>query len=313
MKKWYQGKGCYGIVALLVCCLCLQLMPKFRVNAEDNLETETISQEDTEQSEKPEQPEQPGQPQTPPVLEEPSPSLTKEPIQPTPAPIVDIAPAPTLVPTPVITPAPTPAPTPVITPAPTETPDPDEDDEEDEDDEDDDEDDDEPEKLNTPKIKSIKSTYEGVLIKWTEIEESDSYTIKRNGKKIATITDNSYLDKKAKSGVNYTYQIVADGDDEFYLSSNVVTAKIGKLPKSVTGIKLKKDKKKKSITLTWNKVSGAKNYIVLSCKKKSGPFKKMASVKKNTYVKKNAKKNYYYKVVAQVKSSYSPAFKVVRG
>lgn len=177
--------------------------------------------------------------------------------------------------------------------------------------EDEDEDEDAPVKLDTPQIKSIASTYQGVLLKWSEVEDADSYTIKRNDVKIATVEDNSYLDKSVDGGVNYTYKIIANGDEEDYLSSSAATVKIGKLPKKVSDLKIKKNKK--NITLTWKKVSGAKKYIILRAAKKNGTYKKIASVSKTTYSKKKTKKAYYYKVVTQVKNLFSPASKSKKG
>lgn len=131
------------------------------------------------------------------------------------------------------------------------------DDENDEDDEDDDWVD--PIQLDAPKIKSIKSTYQGVLIKWSD-------------------------------------------DEEFYLTSGPSTAKMGKLPKAVLKFKVKKNKKK--FTLSWENVSGAKKYIILRATKQKGTYKKVATVSKTTYTKKVTKKSYYYKVVVQVKNKY---------
>lgn len=129
--------------------------------------------------------------------------------------------------------------------------------------------------------------------------------------KIATVEDNSYLDKSVAGGVNYTYKIIANGDEEDYLSSSAATVKIGKLPKKVSNLTIKKNKK--NITLTWKKVSGAKKYIILRAAKKNGTYKKIASVSKTTYSKKKTKKAYYYKVVTQVKNLFSSASKSKKG
>lgn len=192
---------------------------------------------------------------------------------------------------------------PAATTSPEGNSDQEQDDEDDEDDEDDDWED--PIQLDAPKIKSIKSTYQGVLIKWSDDEDADSYTVKRNGKKLATVEENSYLDNSVAGGVNYTYQIIANGDEEFYLTSGPSTAKMGKLPKAVLKFKVKKNKKK--FTLSWKNVSGAKKYIILRATKQKGTYKKVATVSKTTYTKKVTKKSYYYKVVVQVKNKYSPA------
>ena len=112
-------------------------------------------------------------------------------------------------------------------------------------------------------------------------------------------------------GVAYTYKIVADGDEESFTSSSAATAKIGKLPKRVS--KLKASKENKRLVLSWQKVDGAKKYIVLRSTKKNGTYKKIATVNKASYTKKKPKKGCYYKVVAQVKDVFSPASKGIKG
>lgn len=190
-----------------------------------------------------------------------------------------------------------------------------EDEGDDEDDEDeDDEEDNTPVRLEAPKLKSIKSTYQGVMLKWSEVEEADSYTVIRNGKKIATTRGCSFLDSNPKGGVKNNYQIIADGDEEDYLSSNATIAKTDKLPKKVTKLVIGKGKaSKKMLALSWAKVSGAKSYIVLRSTSKKGIYKKIATVKKNRYTRKKGKKIFFYKVVAKTKKLYSPASTSIKG
>lgn len=68
------------------------------------------------------------------------------------------------------------------------------------------------------------------------------------------------------------------------------------------------------LTVTWNKVSGAKSYQVYRSTSKSGTYKKVASISKTNYTDKKVEqnKNYYYKVKAlsgNAKSSFSTAKK----
>ncbi len=64
--------------------------------------------------------------------------------------------------------------------------------------------------------------------------------------------------------------------------------------------------KSDSVTLKWNKIKGAKKYIIYRSTKKKSGYKKIATVKssKRTYKNKklSEKKNYYYKVKAVLKN-----------
>ena len=61
----------------------------------------------------------------------------------------------------------------------------------------------------------------------------------------------------------------------------------------------------KRIKLTWNKISGAKSYVVYRATSKNGTYKKITTVKGISYINKSLKKGktYYYKVRALHKNA----------
>ena len=72
-----------------------------------------------------------------------------------------------------------------------------------------------------------------------------------------------------------------------------------RLPAQVTSLKVK-SKKKKEVTLTWKKVTGAKKYVIYMSKNGKTGWKKIGTVKTNkfTYKKAPAGKKMYFRVQA---------------
>lgn len=122
------------------------------------------------------------------------------------------------------------------------------------------------------------------------------------GKRIKTIKGNwtysyfSFSSGKIKNkGFKYRLRSYIKINNKYvygpYTKANVVVAH----PK-VTATK----KSNSSLKLKWSKISGAKNYTVYMSKKETGKYKKVATVKTNSYVLKKLKpsQNYYIYVKA---------------
>lgn len=116
-----------------------------------------------------------------------------------------------------------------------------------------------------PKITSLKNVKNGVAIKWKKIPGALEYCVYRKGgntdwKKLAAIgsSTSEFIDKKAKSGVKYTYQVRQ-------ICSNAVSAKNANI-RTITFVSAPKvfdaTASKKGISLKWNGVSGANGYAV---------------------------------------------------
>lgn len=157
-----------------------------------------------------------------------------------------------------------------------------------------------------PKVttKSATNTADGVKVVWKPISKCSGYLVYRkteNGKwnriaKVTGSTKSSYTDTKAKSGVKYSYKVVAYSDScvsyytevsRYYLDApELLSAKSGK----------------SGVTAKWETVKGASGYYVYR-KTGTGEYKRITTVKgqsKDSYLDKSAKKGktYTYKVKA---------------
>lgn len=171
--------------------------------------------------------------------------------------------------------------------------------------------------LGSPVIKSVKSTDEGLLVKWKRCTVATGYEVYRKGKGekeyklIASVKGNtpSYTDKKVVSGKKYSYKVKQISAD--YIS--------GYKDKAVSAVflapvkKLSVSNSPKGVTLNWKKVKGAKGYSVWRKTGENGKWKKIGTTKasadavytdkKTLYGKKN-----YYKVRAYRSSDVYGAY-----
>lgn len=135
--------------------------------------------------------------------------------------------------------------------------------------------------LTQPKITGAKNTSLGVKVMWEPEENVTGYAIYRKNlgsevyHKIGSVysgdTD-SYIDMKAKSGKTYTYAVRAVRDDVpgFY-EPGIKNTYIAS-----PELNLKNDEN--SVKLSWNKINGAKEYIVYR-KEYGGKWLKIREVK----------------------------------
>lgn len=120
------------------------------------------------------------------------------------------------------------------------------------------------EKPEVPKLKSVKNTVNGVKITWAEVETASSYRVyrKKSGGSWSLLNscvyDTTFVDTTAKSGVKYSYKVRAENyqglspkDDNCLTIRYLSAPKISRLANVNSGVKI-----------TWNKVSGAKEYKV---------------------------------------------------
>lgn len=145
------------------------------------------------------------------------------------------------------------------------------------------------------KLKERTST--SLTLTWNKVTGAKKYEVQmlRNGKwvTVASVTKNSAVigKKYIKANSSYSFRVRAVGAGGYGEYSAVLKVYSG-LAK-VTKLKAAK-KTSSSVTLTWNKVSGAKRYEVWTLKGKK--WVKAATVSKNTAViKKGLKKNTTYK------------------
>ncbi len=164
-----------------------------------------------------------------------------------------------------------------------------------------------------PKLGKISNTTKGIKITWSAVSDADQYVVYRKTssssfKAIKTVSASkkSYTDTTAKSGTKYIYTVAAknvggkSGYDKTGLSKFFLAA-----PKT------KSANKNGYISVTWNKITGAKGYVIYK-KTGSGDFKKIATIDKastvsykDKSVKSGTKYTYYVKAVnGKTTSSY---------
>ncbi|MCQ4635805.1 N-acetylmuramoyl-L-alanine amidase [Anaerovorax odorimutans] len=161
-----------------------------------------------------------------------------------------------------------------------------------------------------PSVSISNSSYNALTLKWKKSIGATGYVLYRatskkgSYKKIKTIskgTTLSYKNSKLKTGKTYYYKVrpfrKSASGTRYGSYSSIKSAKVKPGTPSVSS---KAGKRK--ITVKWKKVTGASRYVVYRATKKSGKYKKIATLKSNrrSYTNKKLKKNkrYYYKVRA---------------
>ncbi len=165
------------------------------------------------------------------------------------------------------------------------------------------------------KITGITSSDEEVLkISWKKVSGAKGYIISRSTKKdsgykeIDTVTGKtSYSDDTVKAGKTYYYKVEAynvnSGTKGYGGASDAVAGKTAKRTK-ITSIVSTNEK---TLTIKWNKISGAYGYRIKRSTEEDGTYKVIKTIKsgnttsyKDTSVK--AGKTYYYTVETMVKT-----------
>lgn len=165
------------------------------------------------------------------------------------------------------------------------------------------------------KITGITSSNEDMLkISWKKVSGANGYIIYRSTsknsgyKKIDTVTGKtSYTDDTVKAGKTYYYKVEAynvnSGTKGYGGASDAVAGKTAKRTK-ITSIVSANEK---TLTIKWNKITGAYGYRIKRSTDEDGTYKVVKTIKsgnttsyKDTSVK--AGKNYYYTVETMVKT-----------
>lgn len=135
-----------------------------------------------------------------------------------------------------------------------------------------------------------------------------------------SVTKTTAYDRaQLKSGVTYYYTVCAYGEKgtriASYMSYGSGTQYASGKPASILyGVKIAaklKNNKKGIVTVSYNKVKGAKTYQIYRAEKKNGKYTLIGTTKKTTFADKKAKKKktYYYKVVVNGKNALLADFK----
>ncbi len=154
--------------------------------------------------------------------------------------------------------------------------------------------------LKVPELSSFSNAYGGIKFSWSSVKNAEKYKIMRKESgddwetiKTVSTSTTSYTDKTAKNGVKYYYAVKAiKGDSESYYESK--SFKYFGSPKATVA------NKTSAITVTWDKISGAKSYYVYRKGPGDSSWKRVAIATKNIYTDKDVKngKTYKYTVKA---------------
>lgn len=148
--------------------------------------------------------------------------------------------------------------------------------------------------LATQSVKSLSNAYGGVKITWSGTSGAKNYRVYRKVsggdwefvKKLSS-SKRSYVDKGAENGVKTYYAVKAQNGDSIstykaksftYFASPEVTV----------------SNNTSAITVTWDKISGAKSYYVYRKGPGEKSWKKISTVTKNIYTDRDVKNGKYY-------------------
>ena len=160
---------------------------------------------------------------------------------------------------------------------------------------------------------NVNSAANGIAMSSSKKNYVTSNTIMKffNGVSTAAKSNGNAFSKNTIHNNNsYAISIAKDSAAAIHFGNSVKNNKKGKyeinskaypLYGSNVKLKLKKDKKKKKVTLKWNQVKGVTGYVVYASTKPNTGYKKLKNIKGKKKVKltfKNKKnKKYYYKVI----------------
>ena len=149
--------------------------------------------------------------------------------------------------------------------------------------------------LSVPKISSLGNAYGGIKVSWSSVKNAEKYRIMRkesggDWKTIKTVSSSttSYTDKTTKNGVKYYYAVKALADDSISYYESKSFKYFGSPKVTVAN-------KTSAITVTWDKISGAKSYYVYRKGPGDKSWKKVSTVTKNIYTDSNVKNGSTYK------------------
>lgn len=158
--------------------------------------------------------------------------------------------------------------------------------------------------VSTPSaFKQSSATTNNIKLTWKK-GDGVSYEVyrsnKKNGsyKKIATVSTNSYTDKKLKAGTAYYYKVraIKTVSKKTYKSSDSSILKAVTKPEKAK-VTLKAGKKQ--IKISWKKVTGAEKQEVYLSTSKKGKYEKLTTTKKTKYTAKKLKKGKTYYITVR--------------
>ena len=166
-----------------------------------------------------------------------------------------------------------------------------------------------------PKLTAPELSTSGATLSWDVVRNADSYEIYRatskSGKytKVGTVAETTWTDSPEK-GKTYYYKVKAifTPDTTKNSSYSAVVSIVYKCDTPVISVENAASGKP---VISWNKVSGAKQYTVYVATAQNGTYKKLGTSKTLSYTDSKAKSGntYFYKVIANgSKSTYDSGY-----
>lgn len=154
----------------------------------------------------------------------------------------------------------------------------------------------------TPTVSIKKITFNSIAIKWTKVKNAKKYEIW-----YATSPDGDYQLLKTQGGASFTHKKITTGNTYYYKVRPVrdyFTGEFSEVISACPGLDEFKGlgiaKGSKQLTLSWSKLKGAENYVILRSDQENGTYTEVGRTGASSYTDTGLKDNtkYYYKVYA---------------
>ncbi len=144
------------------------------------------------------------------------------------------------------------------------------------------------------KLKSVSNTTSGVKVTWSKLSGAKKYLVYRKTTggwtRLDTVTGTSFTDETAKSGTTYKYTVKAQiGNSYSDYNTSGLSIKYLAAPK-ISSV----ENKNTGISVKWNKVSGAKGYIVYRKAAGASSWTNLGTTTSTSFADKTAKNNVKY-------------------
>lgn len=158
-----------------------------------------------------------------------------------------------------------------------------------------------------PTVSIKKITFNSIAIKWTKVKDAKKYEIW-----YSTTPNGEYQLLKTQGGTSFTHKKITTGDTYYYKVRPIRDYYQGEFSEPISarpgldelkGLGIARGSKQ--LTLTWKKLKGAENYVILRSEQENGTYTEVGRTSKVTYTDTGLKDNtkYYYQVYA-VAGSY---------
>ena len=174
------------------------------------------------------------------------------------------------------------------------------------------------EAITAPTVKASLTSAGKIKLTWNNVEGAVSYNVYRavgsgDFGYLVSVTSNSYTDTSVSLGKTYRYFVTAvDVLNESSEESSTVSCTVTLTKPEVKSANVLSTGK---IKLTWNKVTGAKEYQIYRSTSKNGKYTLMKTTEGTSYTNTSAKAGtyYYYKVKAVAKNEKASVYSNVVG